>query len=409
MSDNTITIDESDLEQLVEQKVQERAAETAEQTGTSRRRVLASLAGIAGAGALGYTGGQRVAADPSDAAGTVYFEQIGDSNNPVSELYVDQEFGADENIEADTVEMKDGQVSNILSLDDDPTDDKSWWLFDDANDLRLNFKNGDLAYQWLSFRNDNDVIDIGSSVYDVDLDLTGGNIDNVGSVSADDVTVGGDADVDGVLTATTVDAIAHTFPDTNWSLRSDVGEGIALTYESDGFGTGLNKVVQFDDSAYKIHFPQSSGWTVDGNGNDFTNIGSVSADDVTVGTTLTDAANVDHTGELDAESVAFEPGHTNWEDGLSNTEIWRVALQSGETFIVERIEFRQKGGGASTNASLDVRDISSGVTIGSQNLGGTTKDPGSSGAANTVVVRLSNSTGNSLDAAPRVTGHIEGA
>jgi hypothetical protein len=185
MSDNTITIDESDLEQLVEQKVQERAAEIAEQTGMSRRRVLASLAGIAGAGALGYTGGQRVAADPSDAAGTVYFDQVGDSNNPVSELYVDQEFAVDENIEADTVEMKDGQVSNALSLDDDPTDDQSWALYDDANDLRLNFQNGNLAYPWLNFSTDTDILDIGSSLYDVDLDLNGGNIDNVGKVSTE--------------------------------------------------------------------------------------------------------------------------------------------------------------------------------------------------------------------------------
>jgi hypothetical protein len=187
MSDNTITIDESDLEQLVEQKVQERAAEIAEQTGASRRRVLASLAGIAGAGALGYSGGQRVAADPSDAAGTVYFEQVGDSNNPVSKLYVDQEFAVDENIDADTVEMKDGQVSNTLSLDDDPTDDQSWALLDDANDLRLNFLNGNLSYPWLSFRTDTDILDIGGSVYDVDLDLNSGNIDNVGSVSAENI------------------------------------------------------------------------------------------------------------------------------------------------------------------------------------------------------------------------------
>jgi len=60
--------------------------------GISRRALmLAAAAGVSGA-ALGTLGGRASAASPSDASGTVYFEQIGDQSNPVSEFYVQDEF-----------------------------------------------------------------------------------------------------------------------------------------------------------------------------------------------------------------------------------------------------------------------------------------------------------------------------
>lgn len=98
---------EQDIEALVEQKVQaevERRLQNNER-GRSRRSVLASLAGIAGAGALGVYGGQRAAADPSQASGTVYFEQIGDADNPVQDLYVQNQtnYSETENITAEDI------------------------------------------------------------------------------------------------------------------------------------------------------------------------------------------------------------------------------------------------------------------------------------------------------------------
>jgi hypothetical protein len=112
--------------------------------------------------------------------------------------------------------------------------------------------------------------------------------------------------------------------------------------------------------------------------------------------------------ELGVDPFVYSPGMTEFETGLSNEEIDRLVLQTGETLVVERIEFRQKGGGSSTSASIDVRDTTAASTVGSQNLGGTTKDPGSSGSGNTVIVRLNNSTGSSINAAPRVQGYITG-
>lgn len=113
--------------------------------------------------------------------------------------------------------------------------------------------------------------------------------------------------------------------------------------------------------------------------------------------------------EVYREPVSYETGHTAWADGLSNEEIHRISLQSGESFVVERIEYRQKGGGSSSNASVDVFDNGSASVIGSQNLGGTTKDAGSSGIGNLILVRVNNSTGGSVTGSVRVTGYIEGA
>lgn len=107
------------------------------------------------------------------------------------------------------------------------------------------------------------------------------------------------------------------------------------------------------------------------------------------------------------EPYSYSTGMTQWADGLSNEEVDRFALQSGESLIVERIEFRQKGGGSSTSASVRVRDTGAGATIGSQDLGGTTKDPGSA-SSGPVTVQVTNSTGGSIDASIRVTGYIEG-
>lgn len=107
--------------------------------------------------------------------------------------------------------------------------------------------------------------------------------------------------------------------------------------------------------------------------------------------------------------ISFSTGMTEWADGLSNEEINRFVLQTGETLVVERLEFRQKGGGTSSSASVRVYDSTAASSIGSQDLGGTSKDVGSSGEANTVTVDISNSTGAAITASVTVVGRITGA
>jgi len=110
-----------------------------------------------------------------------------------------------------------------------------------------------------------------------------------------------------------------------------------------------------------------------------------------------------------SEKFSFSTGMTEWADGLSNEEINRLVLQSGESLVVERVEFRQKGGGSSSSASVRVRDTTAGTTYGSQDLGGTTKDAGETATGNTVQVQLSNSTGGAITASATIVGRIKGA
>jgi len=64
--------------------------------GISRRALmLAAAAGVSGA-AVGGLGGRASAASPSDASGTVYFEQIGDASNPVQEVHINNQFVQDQ-------------------------------------------------------------------------------------------------------------------------------------------------------------------------------------------------------------------------------------------------------------------------------------------------------------------------
>jgi hypothetical protein len=109
------------------------------------------------------------------------------------------------------------------------------------------------------------------------------------------------------------------------------------------------------------------------------------------------------------ERFNYDPGMTQLEDGQTDTELNRIVLQSGETLTIERIELRGQGGGSSSSVDIEVYDETASTSIGSQTLGGTTKDPGSSGTGNTVIIRYSNSSGSQSDAAPRVTGYIESA
>jgi len=88
--------------------------------GISRRAImLAAAAGVSGA-ALGTLGGRASAASPSDASGTVYFEQIGDSSNPVQDLFVSNQIVSDTQTSISTDQIDDngsGSVSLLSLLD----------------------------------------------------------------------------------------------------------------------------------------------------------------------------------------------------------------------------------------------------------------------------------------------------
>lgn len=190
-------------------------------------------------------------------------------------------------------------------------------------------------------------------------------------------------------------------------LTVDVNAANVYTDEDaqDAVGTILSSQFTYDDGGDAINI-DPHGNTTDAH-----------HQDPTSGTGITDegtnqfgivSGGVTDT-ELGVDTFSYDPGMTEWATGLTNEEINRIDLQAGETLVIERIEFRQKGGGSSASASIDVRDVTAATTVGSQNLGGTTKDPGSTGTANTIIIRLNNSTGSKINASPRIEGYITGA
>jgi len=110
----------------------------------------------------------------------------------------------------------------------------------------------------------------------------------------------------------------------------------------------------------------------------------------------------------DEDYFSYSSGHKDFATGISNQEENRIVLQSGEQLVVERLEFRQQGGGSSSSASVRLQDIDAASTLASQQLGGTTKDAGTSNSGNTIEVQVSNSTGSTITGSVTVIGRIIG-
>ena len=266
--------------------------------------------------------------------------------------------------------------------------------------------------------------EIGNTI--VVADLTGSADNNPITVETE-----GSETIHGVSSKTiesTGGALVFTSDGTNWALGGGGAGGDSTVFDT--YQTWLEQSTPSgspDTNYWRIYLKSDGNIYVQDDAGNESQVGGATTDTRTnvsddgteiVADTLdiNFAAGVEVTDDGDdtvtvdvKEPITYDPGITEWEDGLSSEEVYRLVLQSGETLVVERIEFRQKGGGSSTSASIDVRDVTAASTIGSQTLGGTTKDPGSSGAGNTILVRVTNSTGGAINAAPRVIGHIEGA
>jgi len=108
-----------------------------------------------------------------------------------------------------------------------------------------------------------------------------------------------------------------------------------------------------------------------------------------------------------AELVALSMGHGEIADGLSDEEIHRFQLQTGETFTLLRLELQLKGGGTDADVSVDVYDSTGASQIDSVTAGSVSKAGGVSGTASLVLVRLSNASGGDVNGTIIVHGKIE--
>lgn len=108
----------------------------------------------------------------------------------------------------------------------------------------------------------------------------------------------------------------------------------------------------------------------------------------------------------DTGAFSFVSQHTSYSNGLTDEEIYRTSLRSGDSLAISKVEVRPKGGGSDT-ASVDVYDATAGTVIASQQGGGVTYDPGASGGGNTVLFRVSNNTGSAVVWSITIQGRIK--
>lgn len=110
---------------------------------------------------------------------------------------------------------------------------------------------------------------------------------------------------------------------------------------------------------------------------------------------------------VDLFNYTFNTGHEDFATGLTNDEIHRVDLQSNQSLEIQRLEFQQKGGGSSSNASVRIQDLDVPSTLAEQDLGGVTRSPGTSQEASTLAVEVSNSTGSTVTGTVILVGTIK--
>ncbi|WP_435075278.1 hypothetical protein [Halorubrum sp. HHNYT27] len=106
------------------------------------------------------------------------------------------------------------------------------------------------------------------------------------------------------------------------------------------------------------------------------------------------------------ERVHYEPGHTEIPDGQDDVEYHRLVPPTGGTVTITTMQFREQGGGSSTSVTLDVYDVDASAVVNQITLGSADRTTHTAGQGNTVLVRMSNSTGGVMNAAPTIDGYI---
>ena len=107
------------------------------------------------------------------------------------------------------------------------------------------------------------------------------------------------------------------------------------------------------------------------------------------------------------ERVSFESGIVEWEDVLSTEEIYRTVLPAGKKFELNKVELQLKGGGTLATLKVDVYNVTLTAIMGTQVEAGSVITPDvQSGIANTIIFRITNSSGAVQNANIIIRGKI---
>jgi len=278
------------------------------------------------------------------------------------------------------------------------------------------------------------------------------------SLTSDTVTVAGNSVSLGSSTSIAYTDLSDTggsFPIRNFDLRNDsvtvAGNSVTLGTSTDVAHSDLSTapasahhqeptsgtgITDEGSNQFGINLSAIAGnnLTVDSandelDATDTTGISSLTGGDgidptsITDGDTLSaawgDAADLTSQGSLSADSVSdselsvhpfsYDPGMQTLGGGVTREETNRIALQPKEELVIERLEFREQGGGsANSSISLDVFNPAQSSVLGTVSLNNTKKNVGRSSAGATLAMRLTNSTQSTVDVSPRVQGYITG-
>lgn len=127
---------------------------------------------------------------------------------------------------------------------------------------------------------------------------------------------------------------------------------------------------------------------------------------------FSELAGVATENQLDFREQPISINTTKWADGLSNEEIWRLSLPTGDALEVHSLDLQLKGGGAlatPSNMTVDIYDVTNATVIATDSADGapSTGDPiGSTGTGVDVIARISNSDGTYHNASIEGRLHI---
>ena len=242
----------------------------------------------------------------------------------------------------------------------------------------------------------------------------GNNLDTNGNVTGgtpDDFSAGSDLSSDG-----TVDTLSGWRTPSGVTLTSIVGDNLSILWgqlnasTSGGStsltsGGGISPGNITDGTELTVAWGDADGLDSEGLPTDFRKASVL--DNVGAINSWAGASHFNGAGKVTRRAISYDPGIIEWTTTNQPNEMYRLSVGSEETFVIERVEFLQQGGGGSQDAAIDVR--TNGSSLVKQTIGRTTRPTDASVSSTTaVMIELTNDTGFSISANPRVLGYIEG-
>lgn len=107
-------------------------------------------------------------------------------------------------------------------------------------------------------------------------------------------------------------------------------------------------------------------------------------------------------------NILHSTQHTQYLDGVSNSEIYRYSLPEGQILVLSGIEVLKRGGGIEdSDFTVQVYDVTNTIELAVCNLNEVKSLSVESDANIVYSIRVSNATGTDIDACFTVNGHYQ--